>query len=84
MSTEPQDWQPAEDLRYRLVFYKRDFKPLFGYGCRSIEKKVSAGEFPEPDYYEGLRAVWTRETVLGYVQAKAKASTGRRAFGRAA
>lgn len=84
MNKEPQDWQLSRDLRFRLVFYKRDFRPLLGYGCRSIEKKVSAGEFPGPDYYEGLRAVWTRETVMSYIQGKARAHSGRRAFGKAA
>lgn len=77
-----QDWAPAGDLRFRLVFYKADFKALLGWAKRTVEFKVSCGEFPKPDFYDGGSAAWTRETVYTWIEGRKTANAGtRRAFG---
>ncbi len=82
-NSNPNDWQPVGDLRFRLVFYKADMRPLFAYAVRTVEQKVSMGEFPPPDYYEGKRAVWTRDTIQSYIKAKKDGHNGnRRTFPR--
>lgn len=79
---EIQDWAPAGDLRFRLVFYKADFRALIGWPERTLDFKVSSGEFPEPDFYDGRRAAWTRETVYTWLKARKTANAGaRRVFG---
>lgn len=78
---EVEDWQPSDDLRFRLVFYKADFRALLGYSERTVEVKVSTGDFPPPDFYDGNRAAWLRETVYTHLKAKKAAHDGkRRAF----
>lgn len=79
---EIQDWAPAGDLRFRLVFYKADFLPLLDWPERTVDFKVSCGEFPKPDFYDGRRAAWTRETVYTWLKTRKTENAGaRRAFG---
>lgn len=81
-ATEIEDWAPTPgDLRFRLVFYKKDFLALLGWAKRTVDFKVATGEFPAPDFYDGASATWTRETVYNWIKERASADRGRRAFG---
>ncbi len=77
-TTEVQDWKPTEDLRFRLVFYKADFRALLGYAERTVEVKMSEGAFPAPDFYDGKRAAWLRETIFAYLKARKASHDGTR------
>lgn len=47
----------------RLIFWKRDLPRLTGVNIRTIDRWISAGEFPKADVTISGKPVWRRDTL---------------------
>jgi predicted DNA-binding transcriptional regulator AlpA len=50
----------------RLVFWKPDLTTLTGKTSRTIDRWISAGEFPKADVTISGKPVWRRETLQAW------------------
>lgn len=60
-------------LTDRLIYWKRDLPTILGVSARTIDRWISAGEFPVADVHISGKPVWRRETIKTWCGAPANA-----------
>ena len=51
----------------KLLYYKVEIAQMLGFSVRSLDRKISSGEFPQPDKIVGKRKAWRLSTVESWI-----------------
>lgn len=58
---------PKKDLTNRQAFCVDDLPEVIPFARRSIDRMISAGDFPKPDRKIGKRRIWTLDTIKNWL-----------------